>query len=130
MSYTYDNANIFAKILRGEIPNRTVLETGHALAFEDIAPRAPVHVLIIPKGPYVCYDHFIADASEAEVTGFFAAIRMVSEKFGLEPGSGGSGYRLVFNTGSDGVQEVPHMHAHLLAGRRLGAVVGQPPAGT
>ena len=123
MAYDYDDDNIFAKILRGEIPNRTVLDTEHALAFEDISPRAPVHVLVIPKGPYVCFDHFQSEAAAEEIAGFFDAVRGVCEKLDLAPGDGGKGYRLIANTGSDGVQEVPHFHVHVLAGRPIGPLV-------
>ena len=125
MAYEYDNDNIFAKILRGEIPNRTVLETEHALAFEDISPRAPVHVLIIPKGPYVCFDHFQAAASNEEIVGFYDAVRSVCESLKVAPGSGGNGYRLITNTGRDGEQDVPHFHAHILGGRRIGQMVAE-----
>ena len=123
MSYAYDDQNIFAKILRGEIPNNTVLETEHALAFEDIQPQAPTHVLVIPKGPYVNFDHFAANASDAEITGFVKAIGQVCEKLGIAEGAGGNGYRMLANSGADGVQEVPHLHVHLCAGRVLGRMI-------
>lgn len=123
MAYAYDDQNIFARILRGEIPNDTVLETEHALAFNDIAPHAPKHVLVIPKGPYVNYDHFAAEASEAEIVGFTRAIGQVCAQLGIEPGSGGNGYRMISNAGDDGVQEVPHLHVHILAGRNIGRMV-------
>lgn len=123
MAYAYDDQNIFAKILRGEIPNRTVFENDHALAFEDINPQAPVHVLVIPKGPYVNYDHFVTQASEAEIVGFNRAVAAVIDKLGLAPGTGGQGYRLISNTGAHGVQEVPHYHLHILAGRVLGRML-------
>jgi len=123
MSYTYDDQNIFAKILRGEIPNNTVLETEHALAFEDIQPQAPTHVLVIPKGPYVNFDHFAAKASDAEITGFVKAIGQVCEKLGIAEGAGGNGYRMLANSGADGVQDVPHLHVHLCAGRVLGRMI-------
>ncbi|MEX2518648.1 MAG: histidine triad nucleotide-binding protein [Paracoccaceae bacterium] len=126
MSYAYDDQNIFAKILRGEIPNKTVLETEHSLAFEDIAPQAPVHVLVIPKGPYVNFDHFAAEASDAEIIDYTRAIEAVSRQAGVTPGAGDSGYRLIANSGEDGVQDVPHLHFHLLGGRRLGRML--PPA--
>ena len=123
MSYSYDADNIFAKILRGEIPNKTVLETEHSLAFEDIQPGAPVHVLVIPKGPYVCYDHFAAEASEAEIVDFTRAVGKVCELSGVQPNAGGSGFRLIANTGPDGLQEVPHLHVHVLGGRHLGRML-------
>ena len=123
MGYDYDDQNIFAKIVRGEIPNDTVLETEHSLAFRDIAPQAPVHVLVIPKGPYVCYDHFAAEASEAEIVDYTRAIGDACRAVGADPGSGGGGYRLIFNTGEAGVQEVPHLHVHILGGRVLGRML-------
>lgn len=121
MAYTYDDQNIFAKILRGEIPNSTVAETDHTLAFNDIGPQAPVHILIIPKGPYVTADHFAEQASVEEIADFwrtFASI--VSAK---ELGDAGNGYRVISNAGRDGVQEVPHFHLHILAGRSLGRML-------
>ncbi|GGD38870.1 HIT domain-containing protein [Sinisalibacter lacisalsi] len=123
MAYDYDTGNIFAKILRGEIPNDTVLETEHSLAFNDIGPQAPVHVLVIPKGPYVNWDHFITGASAEEIADYARAIHAVVGKLGLEPGEGGQGYRLIMNAGEAGVQEVPHLHAHILSGRPLGKLV-------
>lgn len=126
MAYTYDDQNIFARILRGEIPNDTVLDTEHALAFRDIQPQAPHHVLVIPKGPYVSYDHFAAEASEAEIVGFTRAIGEVCRKLGVDLGAGGDGFRMIANTGVNGVQDVPHLHVHILGGRRMGRMV-QPP---
>jgi len=123
MPYNYDENNIFARILRGEIPAQTVLETDHALAFNDIQPRDPVHVLVIPKGPYVCFDHFVASADEDEIVGFFGAVRDMCRQLGIEPGANGNGYRLITNTGHDGVQEIEHFHVHVLAGRRLGPML-------
>lgn len=125
MGYDYDSENIFAKILRGEIPNDTVLETEHSLAFRDIAPQAPHHVLVIPRGAYVCYDHFAAEASDVEIADFTRAIGQVCKQLGLEPGAGGDGYRLIANTGTDGVQDVPHLHVHILAGRMLGPMLSR-----
>ena len=123
MAYAYDDQNVFAKILRGEIPNRTVLETEHTLAFHDIAPKAPHHVLVIPKGRYVTADHFALEASEAEIVDFTRAVGEVCRKLGVQPGEGGAGFRTISNAGSDGVQEAPHYHLHVLAGRNLGAMV-------
>ncbi len=123
MPYEYDDQNIFAKILRGEIPNDTVLETEHSLAFNDIMPKAPAHVLVIPKGPYVCYDHFALEASDAEIVDFNRAIGEVCRMLGVRPGEGGSGYRMISNAGSHGVQEVPHLHVHVLGGRPLGPMI-------
>ncbi len=126
MPYAYDDQNIFAKILRGEIPNNTVLETEHALAFHDIQPQAPVHVLVIPKGPYVTYDHFCNAASDAEIVDFMRCIGKVCTMLGIESDTGDKGFRAISNAGEDGVQEVPHLHVHLLGGRRMGRMV-QPP---
>ena len=125
MAYDYDERNIFARILRGEVPCAKVLETEHSLAFNDIAPQAPHHVLVIPKGHYVNYDHFASEASEAEIADFTRAIGQVCRKLGLEPGEDGFGYRLISNAGSHGVQEVPHLHVHILAGRVIGRMVSK-----
>ncbi|MEM9855512.1 MAG: HIT domain-containing protein [Pseudomonadota bacterium] len=123
MAYEYDDQNIFAKILRGEIPNTTVMESAHSLAFQDIYPQAPEHVLIIPKGAYVCFDHFALEASDAEIVDFNRMIGAVAQKLGVQPGEGGAGYRLLSNAGQDGVQEVPHLHVHIVAGRPLGRML-------
>ena len=125
MNYVYDDQNIFAKILRSEIPNQTVLETDHALAFNDLYPQAPVHVLVIPKGPYVCYDHFALEASEAEIVGFTRAIGEVCKLSGVQPGINGDGFRTISNAGAHGVQEVPHLHVHILGGRPLGRMLAK-----
>lgn len=123
MPYAYDDQNIFAKILRGEIPNNTVLDTDHALAFNDIRPQAPVHVLVIPKGAYVTHDDFIERASAAEIAGFNAVVTEVCRIVGVHPGTGGGGYRLITNAGADSMQEVPHYHVHILGGRPLGPLI-------
>lgn len=123
MPYSYDDDNIFAKILRGEIPNDTVLETEHSLAFRDIRPQAPEHVLVIPKGRYVCFDHFAQEATAEEIADFTRAVGEVCRKLGVAPGAAGGGYRLISNTGRDGVQEVPHLHVHVLGGRVLGPML-------
>ena len=123
MAYVYDDQNIFARILRGEIPNRTVLETEHTLAFHDIAPKAPVHVLVIPKGRYVSIADFGARATEAEITGFWRAVASVAKSLGL----GAGGYRVLTNMGEDGGQEVPHFHVHIFGGRRIGRMVPRAP---
>lgn len=115
----YDNQNIFARILRGEIPNRTVYEDDFALAFHDINPQAPTHVLVIPKGAYVCWDDFSAKASDAEIAGFIRAVGKVARDLGLVA----PGYRLLANAGTDSHQEVPHLHVHLFAGRPLGPML-------
>ena len=120
MAYSYDPTNIFARILRGEIPNKTVLETTHTLAFHDIAPHAPVHVLVIPKGPYATFDHFAAMASAEELVDFHRACAEVCRLVGVAPGDG---YRAITNAGAHGMQEVPHYHMHILGGRVLGPLV-------
>ena len=118
MPHVYDPTNIFARILRGEIPNRTVLETPHSLAFHDIRPLAPVHVLVIPKGAYVAFDDFAARASAEEIVDFHRACAQVVAVLGLE-----DGYRGITNAGLHGLQEVPHFHLHILGGRVLGRLV-------
>jgi histidine triad (HIT) family protein len=120
MAYSYDPTNIFARILRGEIPNKTVLETPHTLAFHDIAPHAPVHVLVIPKGAYATFDHFAAEASAEELVDFHRACAEVCKLVGVAPGDG---YRAITNAGAHGMQEVPHYHLHILGGRVLGPLV-------
>lgn len=125
MAYTYDHQNVFAKILRGEIPCRKVLETEHTLAFEDIRPQAPTHVLVIPKGSYVTYDHFGAEASAEEIADFTRTIARLCAELGVSPGDGGDGYRLIANAGASGVQEVPHLHVHILGGRMLGPMLAR-----
>jgi diadenosine tetraphosphate (Ap4A) HIT family hydrolase len=115
----YDDGNVFARILRGEIPSRKVYEDEWALAFHDIAPQAPVHVLVIPKGRYVSIADFTAHASEAEIAGFFRAVGTVARELELE----GPGYRLLSNMGEHAGQEVPHLHVHLFAGRPLGPMI-------
>jgi histidine triad (HIT) family protein len=123
MPEAYDANNIFARILRGEIPCDKILETPHSLAFRDIRPQAPHHVLVIPKGPYATFDDFALAASPEERADYVAAIGQVCAVLGVRPGEGGDGYRLISNAGEDGVQEVPHLHVHILAGRRLGRMV-------
>lgn len=125
MAYAYDDQNIFAKILRGEIPNTTVLETKHTLAFRDLYPQAPVHVLVIPKGPYISYDHFAATASDAEILDYTRAIGEVCRMEGVTL-DGSDGFRMISNAGDHGVQEVPHLHVHILGGRRMGRMVQKP----
>ena len=120
---TYDDNNIFARILRGEIPNDTVLETAHTLAFNDIAPQAPVHVLVIPKGAYVTLDDFAARASAEEVVDFMRTVAQLSEHLGVSPVKGGQGFRAITNAGPHSMQEVPHFHLHLLGGRNLGRLL-------
>ena len=127
MAYAYDPTNIFARILRGEIPNRTVAETAHTLAFHDIRPQAPVHVLVIPKGAYVDFAHFAAEASEAEIADFHRVAARICAEAGVAPGLGGGGFRAIANAGEAGAQEVPHYHLHILGGRPLGRMLD--PAG-
>lgn len=115
----YNDQNIFAKILRGEIPNKTIYEDEWALAFHDINPQAPVHALVIPRGAYVSWDDFSAKGSEAEIAGFIRAVGHVARDLGLvEPG-----YRLLANIGIDAHQEVPHLHVHLFGGKALGPML-------
>ncbi len=119
----YDDSNIFARILRGEIPSRTVFEDEYALAFHDINPQAPDHILVIPKGAYVSWDDFSERASEAEIAGFVRAVGQVARAAGLVA----PGYRLLANVGANGHQEVPHLHVHIFGGRPLGPMLGQAP---
>ncbi|HEY4253756.1 MAG TPA: histidine triad nucleotide-binding protein [Roseomonas sp.] len=117
----YDPQNIFARILRGEIPCKRVHEDAFALAFHDINPQAPVHVLVIPKGAYVSAADFGSGASDAEIAGFWRAVATTAKALGLEAG----GYRVLSNIGADGGQEVPHFHVHIFGGKRLGRMVAQ-----
>lgn len=117
MTFDYDDQNIFAKILRGEIPNSTVFENEHALAFHDIAPQAKVHVLVIPKGAYVSIDDFAANATAQEQAGFFAAVAAVCAA-GVD-----QGFRAIANTRGHGVQDVPHFHMHIIGGEQLGRML-------
>ena len=117
----YDDQNIFAKILRGEIPSKRVYDDEFAIAFHDINAQAPTHLLVIPKGAYVSWDDFSARASDAEIAGFIRAVGTVARAAGLvEPG-----YRLLANVGVDGHQEVPHLHVHLFGGRPLGPMLAR-----
>ncbi|WP_145106552.1 HIT domain-containing protein [Cereibacter sediminicola] len=125
MPHHYDPQNIFARILRGEIPNDTVLETEHTLAFRDIRPQTPQHVLVIPKGAYVCFDHFASEASADEIVDFHRTAAQVCAMLGISPADGGNGFRTVSNAGLDAVQEVPHYHMHILAGRPLGPMLSR-----
>jgi len=118
----YDDGNIFARILRGEIPCRKVHEDDWSLAFHDINPQAPTHVLVIPKGRYVSWADFSARAGEAEIAGFVRAVGQVARDLGLEE----PGYRLLANIGEDSGQEVPHLHLHIFAGRPLGPMLSRP----
>ncbi len=115
----YDETNVFAKILRGEIPCKKIFEDEFALAFHDIRPQAPVHALVIPKGPYVSFADFGSQAPAALVLGFTRAVAHVAKTLGLD----GTGYRLISNMGWDSHQEVPHYHVHILGGRQLGVML-------
>jgi len=115
----YDSTNIFARILRGEIPAKKIYEDSHAFAFHDIHPQAKVHALVIPKGAYVSWADFSARASEAEIAGFVRAVGKVAKQLGVED----SGYRLLANHGPDSHQEVPHLHVHIFGGQRLGRMI-------
>lgn len=115
----YDDSNIFARILRGELPCKKVYEDDHALAFHDIHPQAPVHILVIPKGRYVAWDDFTAKASEGEIIGFVRAVGQVARDAGLAA----PGYRLLANNGGHGHQEVPHLHVHVFGGKQMGAML-------
>ena len=115
----YDDGNIFARILRGEIPSKRVYEDEHAIAFHDIAPQAPTHILVIPRGAYVSWDDFSARGSDAEIAGFVRAVGQVARENGLVA----PGYRLLANTGMNSGQEVPHLHVHLFGGHPLGPML-------
>jgi diadenosine tetraphosphate (Ap4A) HIT family hydrolase len=117
----YDDSNIFARILRGEIPCRKVDEDEFVLAFHDINPQAPVHILVIPKGAYVSWDDFSARASDAEIAGFVRAVGRIARDQGLVA----PGYRLLANTGVNSGQEVPHLLVHLFGGRGLGPMLAR-----
>jgi len=117
----YDDANIFARILRGELPAKTVMESEHSLAFHDINPLAPIHVLVIPKGAYVSWDDFAAKASDAEMADFTRTIGQVAAMLGADQ----QGYRLLSNVGRRGGQEVPHLHVHLFGGAPLGPMLAK-----
>jgi diadenosine tetraphosphate (Ap4A) HIT family hydrolase len=117
----YDDTNIFARILRGEIPSTKVYEDEQVLAFNDINPLAPTHVLVIPKGPYVSWDDFSAKASDAEIAGFIRAVGKIAREADLvEPG-----YRVLANVGVNSGQEVPHLHLHIFGGRPLGPMLAR-----
>jgi histidine triad (HIT) family protein len=115
----YDDDNVFAKILRGELPSKKVYEDEHALAFHDINPLAPVHILVIPKGRYVSWDDFSERASEAEIAGFVRAVGLVAREAGMVV----QGYRLLSNVGKRSGQEVPHLHVHIFGGQPLGPML-------
>lgn len=115
----YDNDNIFAKLLRGEILTKKIYEDEYALAFPDINPQAPVHILLIPKGKYVSASDFGANASPQEIAGYYRALSVVVKMMQIEE----SGYRVICNSGPDSHQLVPHFHAHILGGRKMGHIL-------
>jgi histidine triad (HIT) family protein len=115
----YDDTNIFARILRGEIPTTKVYEDEHVLAINDINPQAPTHVLVLPKGKYVSFDDFSAKASDAEITALVKATGKIARDLGVAD----TGYRLLLNHGPHSHQDVPHLHIHILGGRPLGPLV-------
>ncbi|KQZ69320.1 hypothetical protein ASE06_00345 [Sphingopyxis sp. Root214] len=117
----YDDSNIFARILRGELPSKTVYEDEFALAFHDINPQAPLHILVIPKGPYVSWDDFSERGSDAEIAGFVRAVGQVARDAGLVA----PGYRLLANVGLDSHQEIAHLHVHIFAGQPLGPMLAR-----
>jgi diadenosine tetraphosphate (Ap4A) HIT family hydrolase len=119
----YDRNNIFARVLRGEIPCNKVFEDEHVLAFHDIRPQAPTHVLVIPKGEYVSMDDFSAKASDAEIAALFRAVGNIARDQGVAE----DGYRILANVGVNGHQEVPHLHVHIFGGRPLGRMLGRGP---
>lgn len=116
---TYDTNNIFAKILRGDIPSKPIAQTPHAFAFNDIAPKAPTHILVIPKGAYIDAADFNANASDAEIADFYRLVARLVQEAGVAE----TGYRLIANSGVNGGQEVPHYHVHILGGKKLGPMV-------
>jgi len=117
----YDDSNVFARILRGELPSRKVYEDEHVLAFHDINPLAPIHILVIPKGRYVSWDDFSEKASDAELAAFMRASGRIARDAGLVK----AGYRVLANTGPNSGQEVPHLHLHIFAGRPLGPMLAR-----
>ncbi len=121
LMHIYDDKNIFARILNGDIPCDKVYEDANVLAFNDISAQAAVHILVIPKGKYVSIDDFGANASAEEVTAFYRAISQITEENGLEK----SGFRCIANTGEHGGQEVPHFHMHILGGEKIGPMVSK-----
>ena len=117
----YDENNIFARIVRGEIPSKKVYEDEHVLAFHDINPLAPTHILVIPKGPYVSWDDFSEKASDEEMAAFVRAVGKIARDEGLVS----RGYRLLANVGPNSGQEVPHLHVHIFGGRALGPMLAR-----
>ena len=120
---TYDKNNIFAKILRGEIPCKKIYEDKFVLAFHDINPQKKIHALVIPKGEYVNLDDFSEKASEKEIVGLIKGIGLVAKKLGVSEATKGRGYRSLINVGENGGQEVPHLHFHIFGGEKIGKMV-------
>ena len=121
---TYDENNIFAKILRGEIPCKKIYEDEFVLSFHDISPQKKIHALVIPKGKYIDLDHFSLNASPEEMIGLLKGVSIVAKKLGISSGIG-KGYRILANISEDGGQEVPHLHFHLFGGERVGKMVSE-----
>jgi hypothetical protein len=117
MTQKYDPSNIFAKIIRGEIPAHKVYEDPKILAFHDISKAAPLHILVVPKGEYICFSHFTANAPQQDIIDFFKKIGQIAQELGLEE----AGYRLITNEGENASQTVPHFHIHILGGKKLNA---------
>lgn len=115
---SYDSDNIFARLIRKEIPSKRITEDDYHMAFYDLYPKAPIHILIVPKGPYVDAEHFHKEAASEEIVGFYRAVSHLPQVLSLK-----NGYRLISNIGIDGEQEVPHYHLHLLAGKKLGPIL-------
>ena len=121
----YDKNNIFAKILRGEIPCNKIFENDHVLSFYDIKPQKKIHALVIPKGEYVNLDDFSSKASEKEIVGLIKGIGEVAKKLGVSEAVKGKGYRSLVNVGENGGQEVPHLHYHIFAGEKIGKMISR-----
>ncbi len=119
MAATYNSSNIFAKIIRGEIPSTKVYEDDKVIAINDLHPSAPVHVLVIPKGEYISFNDFVVKAPPQEIANFFQKVQNIAQELGLEP----TGYRLITNHGADASQTIPHFHVHILGKNKLGALV-------
>ena len=120
---TYDKNNVFAKILRGEIPCEKIYEDEHVLAFHDTNPQKKIHALVIPKGAYIYLDDFTSKASEKEIAALIKGIGTVAKKLGVSEVVNGGGYRSIVNVGQNGGQEVPHLHFHIFGGERIGKIV-------
>nr|WP_170574942.1 HIT domain-containing protein [Ruegeria atlantica] len=123
MTYSYNSENILARVVRGDLPADVLIETKHSLVIADIRPQAPSHYLVLPKGPFCCFDHFLDRAPKEEVFDFFDTARIAVNKLNLSPDHGGGGYRLIANTGEDGFQEIAHFHLHIVGGRWLGPLL-------